>query len=154
MAEYGFHTVRGYQLLQEHYGILTPALEDYLEMIYREVQRMGYVRVATLADKLNVTPPSVSKMAQKLGKLRLVEYQKYGILRLTEKGKELGEYLLWRHNTVEHFFRFMLGEGEIAFMEAELVEHSLGQESVQLLGKLTIFFEKNPEIWARFLRDK
>lgn len=154
MAEFGFHTVRGYQLLQEHQKTLTSALEDYLEMIYREIRREGYVRIATLADKLHVTPPSVTKMAQKLGALGFVEYQKYGILRLTEKGEELGEYLLWRHDTVARFFRLALGEGEGAFIEAELAEHALGQESVEFLGKIATFFEQNPEIWRRFTGGK
>ena len=30
-----FHTVRGYQLLEQNKSVLTSAMEDYLEMIYR-----------------------------------------------------------------------------------------------------------------------
>jgi hypothetical protein len=42
-----FHTVRGYQLLEQHRKILTPAMEDYLEMIYRNSLVKGYIRINT-----------------------------------------------------------------------------------------------------------
>ena len=31
----GFRTIRGYQLANSRTGQMTPALEDYLEMVYR-----------------------------------------------------------------------------------------------------------------------
>lgn len=152
MGEYSFRTVRGYQLLEQHKNSLTPSLEDYLEMIYREIKREGFVRAATLASMLNVKPPSASKMTHKLASLGFIEYQKYGIIQLTEHGEEVGEYLLWRHETLERFFCLISG-AEDTFVEAELAEHVLGQETVQYLGKLVDFFEHNPDVYRKFKKD-
>jgi hypothetical protein len=51
-----FHTVRGYQLIKQTDRQLTSAMEDYLEMIYRNILKEGYMRINTLADMLNVKP--------------------------------------------------------------------------------------------------
>ena len=98
-----FHTVRGYQLQKKDGRSLTSAMEDYLEMIYRNVREGGYMRINTLAELLNVRPSSATKMVQKLTMLGFLDYQRYGIISLTEKGKELGRFLLERHNIIERF---------------------------------------------------
>ena len=61
-----FYTMRGYQLQDQQSHALTPSLEDYLEMIFRSMQKGGAVRVSRLAEELNVKPSSVSKMLIKL----------------------------------------------------------------------------------------
>ena len=66
-----FHTVRGYQLLEQKKRTLTPAMEDYLEMIYRSSLKDGYIRISTLSALLNVRAPSATKMVQKLTALDL-----------------------------------------------------------------------------------
>lgn len=49
-----FHTVRGYELQRHNKNFLTPALEDYLEMIYRNSLNEDYIRINILAQLLNV----------------------------------------------------------------------------------------------------
>ena len=98
-----FHTVRGYQLLEQNKKILTSAMEDYLEMIYRYSLTEGYVRINTISELLNVQASSATKMVQKLSQLGLVDYKKYGIISLTETGSEIGKFLLERHQTIEYF---------------------------------------------------
>ena len=61
-----FHTVRGYQLRQQKEGRLTPALEDYLEMVYRLCREENYTRINKLSESLHVRPSSASKMTAKL----------------------------------------------------------------------------------------
>ena len=67
MNNKGFHTVRGYQLLEQNKRLLTSAMEDYLEMICRNSLQDGYIRINKLAELLNVKASSASKMVQKLG---------------------------------------------------------------------------------------
>ena len=81
-----FHTVRGYQLLEQNKKILTSAMEDYLEMIYRYSLTDDYVRINTISELLNVQASSVTKMVQKLSELGMVDFKKYGILSLTDIG--------------------------------------------------------------------
>lgn len=70
-----FHTVRGYQLLEQNKRILTSAMEDYLEMIYRYSLTDDQVRINTISELLNVQASSVTKMVQKLSELGMVDYK-------------------------------------------------------------------------------
>ena len=144
-----FHTVRGYQLLKQNHKLLTSAMEDYLEMIYRNTEAEGYVRINELADQLHVRASSTTKMVQRLGELGLIKYQRYGIIRLTESGRELGEYLLKRHNVIEAFLK-MLGITENLLVETELIEHTISANTLKHLETLTHFFTSNPELLKRF----
>ena len=148
-----FYTVRGYQLLEQHKAHLTPSLEDYLEMIYRRIHEDGYVRAVSLAEWLNVQPPSVSKMLHRLAQLRLIEYQKYGVISMTDQGREIGKYLLWRHNTVHRFLYLLRGDSKRDFLEeAELVEHGFSRETMDYLSMLTEFLECHEKEYHSFLR--
>lgn len=141
----GFHTVRGYELQRQNKNMLTPALEDYLEMIYRNSLSENYIRINILAQLLNVKDSSASKMVKKLGDLGLVNYEKYGIVTLTDKGKELGEELLNRHNTIEKFLLF-IGCNEDALIQTELIEHSITDDTVKKIQILYDFFQNEKDI--------
>ncbi len=146
-----FYTVRGYQLLDQHQNNLTASLEDYLEMICRNIITNGRVRVKDLAKELHVRPSSVSKMIRRLADLHFLDYEKYGSIRLTEQGEAIGKYLLWRHDTLHHFFIMVNGPGGAdSFVEAELAEHILSRKTVESLGELIEFFEEYPEIYQKF----
>ena len=84
-----FHTYRGYQKIKQEKTRLTPSMEDYLEMIYRHCKGEGHVRIYQLSDLLNVQAPSVTRTVQRLAELGLVDYEKYGLVKLTRKGKGL-----------------------------------------------------------------
>lgn len=148
-----FHTVRGYQLLEQHKARLTPSLEDYLEMIYRRIRLDGHIRGNTLAEWLNVKPSSVSKMLGRLAQLGLLEYEKYGVISLTEQGGEIGKYLLWRHDTVRRFLAVLSdGDRRDLFTEAELLEHSFSRETVERLQQVTGFLEEQGEAYRAYLK--
>ncbi len=146
-----FRTVRGFQLLRQKSNGLTPSMEDYLEMIYRMYLKEGYARVSRLAEELNVQAPSVSRTIQKLNDLGYVEYHRYGIIQLTEKGIQCGKYLLSRHETVELFLR-NLGAGQNAFVDTELMEHHLSRNTVRLLQLLNQFISAHPDWLQQFER--
>lgn len=67
---------------------LTPALEDYLAVIQEILQKQPAARVSTIARKMGVSLPSVTNAMKRLAELEYVEYEKYGYITLTEKGKE------------------------------------------------------------------
>jgi Mn-dependent DtxR family transcriptional regulator len=138
-----FHTVRGYQLIDQRRKGLTPAMEDYVEMIYRHSLAEGYLRINALADLLNVQPPSATKMVQRLTKLELVNYRKYGILSLTKAGAEIGRFLYERHAVVETFLS-NLGARENVLIETELIEHSISTLTVNRLKLFNSFIEEHP----------
>lgn len=144
-----FHTVRGYQLLEQNKKLLTSAMEDYLEMIYRNSLIVDYMRINTLSELLNVAASSTTKMVQKLSALGLLDYKKYGIIFLTEDGKELGKFLLQRHNVIELFLK-NLGVKEDILIETELIEHNISASTLQKMSNLNRFFEQNPDILKKY----
>lgn len=144
-----FHTVRGYQLLEQTRKLLTPSMEDYLEMIYRKEMMEGYLRINTLSELLNVSAPSVTRMVQKMDKLGLVDYKRYGMILLTDNGKEIGKFLLLRHNIIEAFMKnFCLKESLL--IETELIEHSISVTTLQRFNDYNKFLEQNPDIIKKF----
>ncbi|MDP4133761.1 MAG: iron dependent repressor, metal binding and dimerization domain protein [Bacillota bacterium] len=144
-----FHTVRGYQLLEQNKKLLTSAMEDYLEMIYRNSFEKGYIRINTLSELLNVAAPSATNMVQKLGKLGLLDYKKYGIISLTGNGREIGEFLLQRHNIIELFLK-NLGVRENALLETELIEHNISADTLYNINIFNKFLEKNPDFIQKY----
>lgn len=148
-----FHTVRGYQLLEQEKRVLTSSMEDYLEMIYRNSLEAGSMRINTLSELLNVRPSSTTKMVQKLTKAGMVDYQKYGIIFLTEKGKSIGEFLYNRHNIIEAFLE-CIGISENAFVETELIEHNISPRTLQNINLFNHFIKENPDFKERFEKFK
>ncbi|HEY8500114.1 MAG TPA: iron dependent repressor, metal binding and dimerization domain protein [Clostridia bacterium] len=149
MKHDGFHTVRGYELLNQNKKELTSAMEDYLEMIYRNIGQEGYMRINMLSELLNVKPSSATRMVQKLKELGLIYYEKYGIIFLSEDGKEYGRFLLERHNVVEKFLK-SLGIKENLLTETELVEHNISKNTMERINKLNQILEAHPEIISEF----
>jgi len=143
-----YHTVRGYQLLEQKQKLLTSAMEDYLEMIYRNSLVEGYIRINTLSELLNVQAPSATKMVQKLTKLGFTDYKKYGIIFLSENGKEIGKFLLERHYVIETFLK-NLGVVESLLIETELIEHAITAKTLEKINILNKMFE-NTEIKKKY----
>ncbi|WP_347489028.1 iron dependent repressor, metal binding and dimerization domain protein [Desulfoscipio sp. XC116] len=143
-----FRTVRGYQLIKQQEGQLTPALEDYLEMAYRLCLQHGYTRVGIISGELHVKPSSASKMISRLVNLGYLAYDRHESILLTKKGQESGAYLLERHNTVEEFLQLIGCEN--ALEETELIEHSLSPATVCRLNTLLGFFKSESCIRKRY----
>jgi len=126
--------------------LLTASMQDYLEMIYRLSQDTGFIRVHELSAALNVQPPSVTKMVQKLAELKLLKYEKYGVLILEEDGRLLGEELLKRHNIIENFLKLLgVSEAEI-LTETEKIEHTLSKRTVKCFENFIEFSKDNQEM--------
>lgn len=144
-----FHTVRGYQMMKRREKLLTSAMEDYLEMIYRNSLIEGYLRMSTLSELLNVSAPSVTRMVQKLSRMGLLNYKKYGIIYLTESGRETGKFLLYRHEIIETFL-FNLGVEENILTETELIEHNVSDETLNKLLVFNEFMNEYPEVMEHY----
>lgn len=140
-----FRTLNGYR--RQRVSRMTESMEDYLEMIFRMTSRTDTagqdgiagnrmaVGVNEIAAKLHVRPSSASKMTGKLREQGWVTFEKYGQIRLTEQGRERGEYLLWRHNVLSEFFR-RLNHSEGELRQVEQIEHFLDEQTIRNLEKL------------------
>lgn len=147
-----FHTVRGYQLLEPTHKNLTSAMEDYLEMIYRNSIKEGYIRINILAGMLHVSAASASRMVQRLSELGLLNYKKYGIIILSENGRKIGEFLLERHRIIENFLS-LIGCDEDLLQQTELMEHSINGSTLNKLLILNHFLFDNKELYEQYPHD-
>lgn len=129
-----FYTMKGYDMLEE--PEISPAMEDYLEMICRCSEEIGYIRMNTLSAKLHVKPSSASKMVLKLKEQDMVHFEHYGIITPSAKGWELGRYLLYRHKVLHEFF-CLLNHSDNELQEVEQIEHYISANTVQNLESLT-----------------
>lgn len=137
-----FYTLKGYE--SQHKQELSFAMEDYLEMISRLSQEIGFVRVNRLAQELNVTPPSASKMAAKLRLAGYVDYEHYGLIRLTDKGREVGNYLLHRHAVLQRFFSALNRCGD-ELEVAEKIEHFIDARTIANMERLLPLIESREQ---------
>lgn len=148
-----FHTVKGYEMINLNKNLLTPSMEDYLEMVYRCSLKNTYIRLNLIAQMLNVKDSSASKMMKKLGELSLINYEKYGLITLTDKGKELGEFLFKRHNIIEAFLENITQKSN-SLLETELIEHVISTETVEDLRIFNEFLKLYPDILIKYLEFK
>lgn len=131
-------------------NFLTPSEEDYIEMIYRIYLKTNLpIKVNDLANKLNVKPPSVTKMIKKLSLKNIVYFEKYKQIFLKDKGIEIGEFLINRHNIIEKFLKIINSNVNITH-ETEKIEHTLSEETLNKINILVNFFESNEKILKYF----
>ena len=148
MTKNDFYTFNEYMKKEDN--CLTASMEDYLEMIYRLSLNAGFTRINELSNVLNVKPPSATKMVQKLAEMKLLKYEKYGILVLEEDGKRLGETLLNRHNVIESFLRILdVSEYEV-LEETEKIEHTISNQTTKCFQDFVQFIKDNPNIVIEF----
>lgn len=140
-----FHTVRGYEILKKDKNLLTNSMEDYLEMIYRNSLECGYTRINEISKSLNIRPSSATKMVQKLSEIGFVNYEKYGIIKLTKKGEDMGSFLLKRHSIIENFLK-NIGVKKDILVNIELIEHSVTKEALEKIDLLNRFLKENDDI--------
>lgn len=112
------------------------AMEDYVEVINHLIKEKGYASQADVADRLGVSPPSVSSMLKKLHKQGYVSHIKYRGVALTEQGRKLAESMEKRHMILAEFFIAIGVPKNIAMEDAEHIEHYLHKETVQKLAEL------------------
>ena len=131
--------------------MLTPSLEDYLEEIYRFSLFLDIVRVTDISKKLNVALPSVTKALYKLRNESYIKYERYGEIKLTDKGKELGYYLVSRNQLLQEFLALICSKCNFS-AEAEAMEHYLSTATIAAIKTLVDFMKANPS-WQQDLND-
>jgi DtxR family Mn-dependent transcriptional regulator len=98
--------------------------ENYLKALFNLSSESGEVNVNELSKQLGIKMPSVTSMMKKLAKKKLVHYESYKPLRLTERGKKEASIIIRKHRLTEMFLVQNMGFGwEDVHEIAEQVEH-------------------------------
>src|SRR5215213_6564887 len=112
------------------------AVEDYLKAVYAlETRLEGPVPTNALAQRLGVTPGSVSGMLRRLDELGLLEHERYRGVRLTAEGRRIALRTLRNHRLLELLLVEMLDvPWDLVHEEAELLEHVLSDELAERIA--------------------
>lgn len=108
-------------------------VEDYLKAIYQVslASENGAASTGDVAERLHVTPGSVTTMLQRLADSGLVKYQSHRGARLSASGKKLALGVLRRHRLLELFLAKTLGlTWDEIHEEAENLEHAVSDRLV------------------------
>ena len=124
--------------------------EDYLEVIAELVELKGYATALDISRFMNVSPPSVTKMLQKLDEKKYLEYEKYHGINLTNMGKQVADTIRRKHSTLLEFFEILNIGKEIANQDTEGLEHHLNPKTIRQLRKYITFLKSNPKIIKQF----
>lgn len=108
---------------------ITPAMEDYLKVIYKLQQESDKVTTQSISERMNVQSPSVTNMVKRLADLNLVEYAPYRGVLLTASGRKAALEVVRHHRLLELYLKEALGYSwDQVHEEADRLEHSISEE--------------------------
>lgn len=121
--------------------------ENYLKALFRLTAENMRKEAGTneLAASLGLKPATVNDMLKKLREKKLIDYEKYGKIRLTTKGLKAGAEVLRKHRLWETFLYEKL---EFSWDEvhevAEQLEHIQSQKLIDRLDTFLNYPETDP----------
>src|SRR6056297_2493449 len=110
--------------------MLSDVMEDYLKAIYALQQdEEGPVATSAIAEYLDVTPPTVTSMIEKLEDRGLVEREKYKGVELTPEGETVALEVIRHHRLLESYLTEHLDYAwSEVHDEADALEHHISEE--------------------------
>jgi DtxR family Mn-dependent transcriptional regulator len=115
---------------------LTPALEDYLEVIYRLSQENGTARISDIAQKMDIAKSSVTQAITTLRREGMVYQDRYGPVLLTPKGEKRAREVWYRHRVIRRYLEEALQVSPaIADRDACIMEHNISEETFAQIEK-------------------
>ena len=116
--------------------MISKSQEEYLKTIYIIQKQVKQPRVTNIAEKMNCTKASVNKSLKILTEQKLINYEPYGKIELTEEGIKLAKKILEANDIVYLFLKEILGiEKEIAEAEAKSIKMAMKDTTLNKLAK-------------------
>ncbi len=122
-------------------------VEDYIKAIYQvsSAADTGTATTGEVAEKLSVTPGSVTTMLQRLAESGLVNYQSHRGTSLSPSGEKLALNVLRRHRLVELFLVKTLGlSWDEIHVEAENIEHAVSDNLIARIDAYLGYPSRDP----------
>lgn len=118
--------------------VITSTIEDYLERILLLSEEGGHARVTEIANLLGIRKASVTEMISKLKANGYVDFEKYGTITLTEKGRKIAVEVKERHDILKSFLVLIGVNENDASNDCCVMEHNLSKETIE---KMKVFIE-------------
>lgn len=131
---------------------LTPAMEDYLELILKLKEENKVVRVRDIAKGMNVKMPSVTSMLNTLAKKDLINHEKYEYVDLTSQGLEKAKEAHHKHMVLFDFLKNVLKVNpRQADIDACGMEHAISPVTLKKLVDFIGFIDFCPLVGSDWL---
>lgn len=116
---------------------LTRSRQDYLKALHALGGDGHAVAPSRLAERLAVSPPSVTNMLDRLAEDGLVSHRTRAGARLTAKGRREALQILRRHRVLETFLvRILKLDWSEVHEDAEVLEHHISDRVLEAIDRL------------------
>ena len=116
--------------------MISKSLEEYLKTIYIIERQNEKARVTDIAEKMYCTKASVNKSLKMLKEEKLVLYESYSDITLTEEGIKLAKKILEANDIVYLFLTEILKEKkEEAEIEAKKIKMAMSDYTLNKLAR-------------------
>jgi DtxR family transcriptional regulator, Mn-dependent transcriptional regulator len=123
----------------------TTAVQDYLKAIHQLGGSRRGVSTSALADRLQVSPASVSGMLKRLHEQGLVSHKRYQGVKLTRKGSREAIEMIRHHRLLELYLANVVGmPWDKVHAEADALEHVISEDLESRLDELLGFPTTDP----------
>ena len=119
--------------------------ENYLKAIYKLSEGNELVTTTDIATMLNIRSATVTDMLKKLAVKKLIRYERYKGLHLTEKGRAIGVKIIRKHRLWE---LFLVNQLKFKWDEvheiAEQLEHIQSDELINRIDEILGYPKSDP----------
>ena len=124
---------------------LTDAIQDYVKEIYKLEAGGQRATTSALAERLEISAPSVTSMLKKLATLGLVKHERYRGATLTDRGERVALEVIRHHRLLEQYLVETLGLPiDAVHAEADRLEHALSEELEAHIDRTLGFPTRDP----------
>jgi DtxR family Mn-dependent transcriptional regulator len=119
--------------------------ENYLKAIFHLQTESGVVSTNEVAEAMHTRPASVTDMLKKLKKQKLLSYERYKGVKLTNEGRKVAIQIIRKHRLWEYFLveKLQFGWDEVHEVAEEL-EHISSQKLIDRLDSFLDFPQTDP----------
>jgi len=134
---------------------ISASLEDYLEAIYWLVREQRVARSKDIADRLNVSKPSVTGALRQLTAAGYINYDPYSFVTLTAEGERAARRVVERHEALADFLHRVLGvDPATADENACRMEHAIDNAVLVKLTEFIRFVDSEKPDLRAWMRSK
>ncbi|HVL82152.1 MAG TPA: metal-dependent transcriptional regulator [Actinomycetota bacterium] len=111
------------------------AVQDYLKTIYVLAEDGSVATTGEIADRLRVSPASVSAMVRRLAGRGLVRHERHRGVTLTPEGETAALDVIRHHRLLETYLHEALGvPWDEVHAEAEVLEHAISDRLIERIA--------------------
>ena len=132
---------------------LTPAMEDYLKLIFNLGKKTTAVRIRDIAKEMKVRMSSVTSMLNTLSRKNLINHEKYEHVELTSEGMKIAQEISLQHEVLFNFLNNILKiDSEVANEDACRMEHAISPVTLKKMIQFMQFIETCPRTGKDWLK--